>query len=115
MVERWSSKPYAWVRFLLSLIMFVVSKLNSTPQKLNTITQSTFKTKKLNSVHKKLIKHVNKSFKISFFLKLKLSPSLKKFRNSNRQLLTANSLNQMLYDSRISHKLKKHLNTKTLK
>ena len=115
MVEQWSSKPYAWVRFLLSLIMFVVSKLNSKPQKLNTITQSTFKTKKLNFVHKKLVKHVNKSFKISFFFKLKLSPSLKKFRNSNRQPLNTNSLNQMLYGNRVSHKSKKHLNTKTIK
>ena len=58
MVERWSSKPYVWVRFLLLLFIFNINTLNNY-QKLNNVLKKTPYFSNIN--FNKLIKY-SKSF-----------------------------------------------------
>ena len=94
MVEQRSSKPYAWVRFLLSLIIIsprkenIKFRLTRTKALQNVYVKNTSTSIYMSSLRKRLTHAVSKSFKIRLFLSLQSGKNLKYLRNSQKLIMT---------------------------
>lgn len=100
MVEQWSSKPYAWVRFLLSLFITIISKINI-KKKQNLIKSNSKINKRKN---KKLSLSITKMHKIKL---LNIIPHHKNFQ----RLININIKNRNKNFNFVNNKnINKHLN-----